>query len=62
MARYTSAGARAPVRVLLREGSLVPELEPEIVRGDLRDPASVERAVAGCGLVFHVAADYRLCG
>ncbi len=48
------------VRVLLREGSCVPELEPEIVRGDLRDPASVERAVAGCGLVFHVAADYRL--
>jgi dihydroflavonol-4-reductase len=48
------------VRVLLRDGSCVPELEPEIVRGDLRDPASVERAVAGCGLVFHVAADYRL--
>ena len=23
-------------------------------------PASLERAVAGCGLVFHVAADYRL--
>jgi dihydroflavonol-4-reductase len=48
------------VRVLLREGSCVPELEPEIVRGDLRDPASLERAVSGCGLVFHVAADYRL--
>ena len=48
------------VRVLLRERSCVPELDPEIVRGDLRDPASVERAVAGCGLVFHVAADYRL--
>jgi len=48
------------VRVLLRERSCVPELEPEIVRGDLRDPASVERAVAGCGLVFQVAADYRL--
>ena len=30
------------------------------VTGDLRDPASLERAVAGCGLVFHVAADYRL--
>jgi dihydroflavonol-4-reductase len=26
----------------------------------LRDAASLERAVAGCGLVFHVAADYRL--
>jgi dihydroflavonol-4-reductase len=30
------------------------------VTGDLRDPASLERAAAGCGLVFHVAADYRL--
>ena len=48
------------VRVLLRERSCVPELRPEIVWGDLRDPPSVERAVAGCGLVFHVAADYRL--
>lgn len=48
------------MRVLLRERSCVPELRPEIVWGDLRDPPSVERAVAGCGLVFHVAADYRL--
>lgn len=38
----------------------MPELETEIIRGDLRDSASVERAAAGCGLVFHVAADYRL--
>jgi len=38
----------------------VPELDVETVTGDLRDPASLERAVAGCGLVFHVAADYRL--
>ena len=30
------------------------------VTGDLRDPASLAAAVAGCGLVFHVAADYRL--
>jgi len=45
---------------LLREGSRVPELKPEIVRGDLCDGASIEHAVAGCGLVFHVAADYRL--
>src|SRR5262249_19669292 len=28
--------------------------------GDLRDPDSLARAAAGCGLVFHVAADYRL--
>ena len=48
------------VRALVRSGSRIPELEIETVTGDLRDPASLERAVAGCGLVFHVAADYRL--
>jgi dihydroflavonol-4-reductase len=48
------------VRALVRTGSSVPELEVEQVTGDLRDAASLERAVAGCGLVFHVAADYRL--
>ena len=26
----------------------------------MRDPDSLDRAVAGCGVVFHVAADYRL--
>jgi dihydroflavonol-4-reductase len=31
-----------------------------LVTGDLRDPESLTRAAAGCGLVFHVAADYRL--
>jgi len=49
-----------PVRVLLREGSRVGDLPVEAVTGDLRDAASLERATAGCGLVFHVAADYRL--
>ena len=28
--------------------------------GDLRDSASLERAVEGCSVVFHAAADYRL--
>jgi len=32
----------------------------EIVEGDLLDARSIERAVAGCERVFHVAADYRL--
>jgi dihydroflavonol-4-reductase len=32
----------------------------EEVTGDLRDPVSLQRAAAGCGLLFHVAADYRL--
>jgi dihydroflavonol-4-reductase len=48
------------VRALVRPGSRVRELEVETATGDLRDAASVERAVGGCGLVFHVAADYRL--
>jgi len=48
------------VRALVRTGSQVPELPVELVTGDLRDPESLTRAAAGCGLVFHVAADYRL--
>ena len=48
------------VRALIRPGSKVREIELEIAQGDLRDPGSLERAVAGCGVVFHVAADYRL--
>jgi dihydroflavonol-4-reductase len=35
-------------------------LEAEVVEGDLTDAASLARAVAGCCLLFHVAADYRL--
>lgn len=48
------------VRGLVRAGSRVPELAVETVTGDLRDRASIERAMAGCSAVFHVAADYRL--
>ena len=48
------------VRALCRANSNIPELDVERVTGDLRDPASLGRAVAGCGSVFHVAADYRL--
>jgi dihydroflavonol-4-reductase len=51
------------VRALARAGSdrrnLV-GLPIEVVTGDLRDPASYAPALAGCGTVFHVAADYRL--
>lgn len=50
------------VRVLARETSslaAVAGLPVEVVRGDLRDPAAVRRAVRGCRRVFHVAADYR---
>ena len=49
------------VRALARSGSRVRELdEVEVVTGDLRDAESLARATAGCGVVFHVAADYRL--
>jgi dihydroflavonol-4-reductase len=49
------------VRALAREPAKLREL-PGIapIQGDLRDPASLERAVEGCGVVYHVAADYRL--
>ena len=50
----------AAVRALVRPGSQVDGLAVETATGDLRDPASLERAVAGCELLFHVAADYRL--
>ncbi len=48
------------VRVLVRPSSKVRELDVEVVTGDLRDADSLERAASGCGVVFHVAADYRL--
>ena len=48
------------VRALTRSGRPIGDLEVELVKGDLRDADSVDRAAAGCSLVFHVAADYRL--
>ena len=54
--------AGAEVRVLARnpEHPALAGLEVEVAAGDLRDPASLARAVEGCSRVFHVAADYRL--
>ncbi len=48
------------VRALVRRPEAARDLDAELVPGDLRDAESVRRAVAGCELVFHVAADYRL--
>jgi dihydroflavonol-4-reductase len=46
---------------LARDPQRLRELDGvEGIQGDLRDPASLERAVAGCSIVYHVAADYRL--
>jgi dihydroflavonol-4-reductase len=51
------------VRVLLRPSSqnrAIADLPLEYVTGDLRDPASLDRAMKDVKRVFHVAADYRL--
>lgn len=49
------------VRALARDPAKLRELTGvQPVQGDLRDPDSLKRAVEGCGVVFHVAADYRL--
>lgn len=51
------------VRVLARPGSdrrNLRGLDVELVEGDLLDGDSLRRAVADCGILFHVAADYRL--
>jgi dihydroflavonol-4-reductase len=57
------AGRGERVRVLVRASSDTRALEgfeAERFTGDLRDAASLDRAVAGVTIVFHVAADYRL--
>lgn len=48
------------VRALCRRTSQLRDLNVERVEGDLCDPDSLARAVSGCSLVFHAAADYRL--
>jgi len=53
----------ADLRLLIRSSSdtrNIQGLNADRVIGDLRDPASIEGAMAGCDVVFHVAADYRL--
>jgi len=53
----------ADLRLLIRSGSdprNIEGLSADRVVGDLRDPESIEKAMAGCDVVFHVAADYRL--
>jgi dihydroflavonol-4-reductase len=53
----------ADLRLLVRSTSNLKNLaglKAETVVGDLRDAASLEKAMTGCDTVFHVAADYRL--
>jgi dihydroflavonol-4-reductase len=51
------------VRALARRGGdrrNLDGLPVEVVEGDLTDPPSLTRAVAGCRFLVHVAADYRI--
>ena len=53
----------ADLRLLVRATSNLKNLEglkAETATGDLRDSSSLEKAISGCDVVFHVAADYRL--
>src|SRR5579863_3117526 len=53
----------AELRLLVRPTSNLKNLQglkAETATGDLRDGASLEKAMSGCDTVFHVAADYRL--
>jgi dihydroflavonol-4-reductase len=51
------------LRLLVRSSSNLKNIEnlhAERVIGDLRDSESLQKAISGCDIVFHVAADYRL--
>jgi len=53
----------ANLRLLVRPTSNLKNLQglnADTAVGDLRDSASLEKAMSGCDTVFHVAADYRL--
>ena len=54
----------AQLRLLVRPTSDLRNLDDlknaDRVVGDLRDAASISKALSGCDVVFHVAADYRL--
>src|SRR5215472_10986921 len=57
------AAQGAELRLLIRSTSRldnIADLQAETVMGDLRNPESLKKAIAGCEFVFHVAADYRL--
>ena len=62
VARCFAARGHA-LRLLVRRGSdrrNIDGLAAATMEGDLTDPASLARAVAGCRYVVHVAADYRI--
>jgi nucleoside-diphosphate-sugar epimerase len=51
-----------PVRALVRQSAKTDHLTAagvELVQGDIRERADVERAAAGCSVIYHIAAVYR---
>ena len=53
----------ADLRLLVRTSSNtknIDDLKADRVLGDLREPGSLAKGIAGCDVIFHVAADYRL--
>ena len=53
----------ANLRLLVRQSSNtsnIEDLNAQHFIGDLRDAPSIEKGIAGCDVLFHVAADYRL--
>lgn len=57
------AAQGAELRLLVRPSSRtgnIAELRAEVAMGDLCQPESLRKAMFGCEVVFHVAADYRL--
>lgn len=62
VARALSANG-ADLRLLVRKSSRTEHLRnlnAELIIGDLREPASMQTALADCEALVHVAADYRL--
>lgn len=57
------AAEGADLRLLIRPSSRtenIADLRAEVAVGDLCHPESLQRAIEGCDVAFHVAADYRL--
>ena len=65
LAQRLATEAGYPVRGLARtpeKGRWLAELGVEIVQGDVTDPASLQAAMEGCGIVYHAAAWVRETG
>ncbi|MGH7273774.1 MAG: NAD-dependent epimerase/dehydratase family protein, partial [Nitrospiria bacterium] len=49
--------ARRPIRTTALNG-----LKVDLIQGEIQDQAAVDRAVEGCDIVYHLAANYRTAG